>query len=115
MSKSVTIPSTNSPMWTCCINGTCYSYSAGSTQTVPDEVAALINDIRALDPREAPEDGTAGQIWTKQATGARWADLPKGVSVADAAGSAPTAEEFNALLASLRNAGFIEVSTNGNS
>lgn len=35
--------------------------------------------------------------------------IPKGVAVPDAAGEAPTAEEFKALLDSLRNAGIIAV------
>lgn len=34
-------------------------------------------------------------------------EIPQGVAVADAAGSAPTAAEFKALLDSLRNAGII--------
>lgn len=34
--------------------------------------------------------------------------LPKSAAVADAAGETPTAEEFNALLAALRDAGYLE-------
>lgn len=37
----------------------------------------------------------------------RIADLPKAAAVADAAGDTPTAAEFNALLAALRNAGLL--------
>ena len=40
-------------------------------------------------------------------SGATLKGLPKGVAVADAAGSAPTAAEFKALLDSLRDAGLI--------
>jgi hypothetical protein len=43
-------------------------------------------------------------------SGATVTGLPQGVAVADAAGSAPTAAEFKALLDSLRNAGIIATS-----
>ena len=44
-------------------------------------------------------------------SGAMLKGLPKGVAVADAAGSAPTAAEFKALLDSLRAAGLIATAT----
>lgn len=122
MSKSVTIPSNMNP-WVCNINGVVYSYKAGSTQTVPDEVASLIENINAMTPTPVP-DGAVGQVWTRNADGtAEWKDIPEyelsaatetvlggvkmGAAVADAASTAPTAAEFKALLDSLRGAGII--------
>lgn len=49
MSKTVKIPSDRNP-WTCNINGVPYSYTAGSTQSVPDEVAALIQQTYGFPP-----------------------------------------------------------------
>lgn len=40
--KTVLIPGSSS-LWTCFINGVKYAYPGGTTQTVPDEVAALIS------------------------------------------------------------------------
>lgn len=50
MSKQVTIPSNMNPWW-CNINGAVYSYTAGSTQTVPDEVAAVIENYNNMLPK----------------------------------------------------------------
>ena len=75
MSKSVTIPSYNDP-FVVEVNNTKYSYPAGTTQTVPDEVACVIDNINANMPKEAPEDGKAGQVWTKQEKSAAWANSP---------------------------------------
>lgn len=50
MSKQVTIPSNMNPWW-CNINGVVYSYTAGSTQTVPDEVAAVIENYNNMLPK----------------------------------------------------------------
>ena len=50
MSKHVTIPSNMNPWW-CNINGVVYSYTAGSTQTVPDEVAAVIENYNNMLPK----------------------------------------------------------------
>ena len=52
MSKSVTIPTNMKPFWACEINGIQYSYLAGSTATVPDEVAALVEQYYAALPKE---------------------------------------------------------------
>ena len=49
MSKTVKIPTDRNP-WTCNINGVPYSYTAGSTQSVPDEVAALIQQTYGFPP-----------------------------------------------------------------
>lgn len=40
--KTVRIPDTGS-LWVCYINGARYAYEGGTTQAVPDEVAALID------------------------------------------------------------------------
>ncbi|MBR5948251.1 MAG: hypothetical protein IKZ82_06330 [Clostridia bacterium] len=139
MSKTVIIPSDRNP-WTCVINETRYSYEAGSTQTVPDEVADLIARGEATEPampaRVTVTDdgivieeggvldvkgGSAGQFLQKTAGGTKWASvtLPTAATteaagivkmaanVADAAGEAPTAEEFKALLDALKAAGIV--------
>lgn len=107
MSKSVKIPTGPDP-WVCRINEKTYSYPAGTTQSVPDEVAAIIADNQAMEPKEATEN--VGKYLRKTATGTEWAavTIPQGVAVADAAGAAPTAAEFKALLDSLRNAGLLK-------
>lgn len=73
--KTVKIPSNYRP-WVCNINGVVYQYEAGTTQEVPDEVAALIESNENLAPKEAPEAGKEGQVWTKESKGADWNDLP---------------------------------------
>ena len=47
MSKTVTIPNDKGNPVIVVINGVKYIYPAGSTQTVPDEVAALLADNKA--------------------------------------------------------------------
>ena len=107
MSRSVKSPTTTAPEWACEINGKVYSYPSGTTQTVPDEVAAVIANLAASEPKEAGNLGSPGQVLTRTETGTCWTSLPKGKAVADAAGNAPTAAEFKALLDSLRAAGLI--------
>ena len=109
MSKSVKIPAGVDP-WVCRINTKTYSYPAGSTQTVPDEVAALISANEAMEPEEINEG--VGKYLRKTAAGTEWADVPhpSGAAVADAAGETVTAEEFKALLDSLRGAGLLKKS-----
>lgn len=118
MSKStqpIKIPDNMQPMWHCCINGVCYSYTAGTAQIVPDEVAAVIKNYYASVPD--PKKADNGKVMVTVDGGAAWGDVPAatvskigGVKmaapVADAA-SAPTKAEFNALLKALRNAGVI--------
>lgn len=53
MSKSVKIPNTANP-WRCTINGVEYAYAPGTTQSVPDEVAALIAQIEEYPPEPLP-------------------------------------------------------------
>lgn len=53
MSKSVVIPASEKPMWECEINGKKFSFEAGATVTVPDEVAALIAANAEMLPKEA--------------------------------------------------------------
>lgn len=125
MSRTVKIPSNTKPFWVCEINGKVYSYIAGSTQAVPDEVADLIDNINAMKPKEAAEPGVAGQVWTRLEKGAAWADLPaateetagavkKGVGVNYAEEGADAGEtlasvlaQLNALIDSLVDAGII--------
>lgn len=63
MSKQITIPSDNGTPVIVCLNGVKYTYTAGDTVTVPDEVADLfesneVNSVshgrRAVAPLEAP-------------------------------------------------------------
>lgn len=49
MSKTVIIPTTADP-WICYINGVRYSYAAGTEQTVPDEVASIIEQAKGYPP-----------------------------------------------------------------
>lgn len=76
--KTVIIPSNMNP-WTCEINGMRFSYKAGSEQSVPDEVAELIEAYNESIPKEAEEDGEEGQVWTKEQYGAGWEDAPSGI------------------------------------
>ena len=70
MSKSVLIPDTERKYWECELNGVRYRYVAGSTQTVPDEVAALIDQINAMKPVEEPVP--EGALWTMTSAGPGW-------------------------------------------
>lgn len=109
MSKSIKIPAGIDP-WVCQINEKTYSYPAGSTQTVPDEVAALIGDNAAMESTE--NNAGVGKFLRKTAGGTEWADVqhPSGAAVANAAGETVTAAEFKALLDSLRGAGLLKKS-----
>lgn len=51
--KTVKIPVGTSPLWECEINGMRFSYPAGTTQSVPDQVAALINTVEKMLPQKA--------------------------------------------------------------
>ena len=52
---SVKIPDDVKPTWKCSVNGKKYSFPAGATMDVPDEVAALIGDIIAAEKQpDAP-------------------------------------------------------------
>ena len=52
--KTVMIPNTHT-MWEATINKKHYAYPGGTMQTVPDEVAALIEDITRAFPEPTPE------------------------------------------------------------
>lgn len=52
--QTVKIPDYVSPTWSCVINGKTYSYPSGTTQSVPDEVAALIANIESGQPQKRP-------------------------------------------------------------
>lgn len=67
MSKTIVIPTNRGSRVRVVINHTIYEYAAGTTQTVPDEVAALLENSaaeaptpgrRAVAPLEAPERQT---------------------------------------------------------
>lgn len=76
--KTVIIPSNTYPWWECTINGVKYRYKSGTEQTVPDEVAEIIENGALLEPRTVLP-GKPGQVWTLGANGAgRWDDLPGG-------------------------------------
>ena len=77
MSKTVIIPSNYRP-FVANVNGVIYSYPPGSSQTVPDEVAALIDSINALKPKEASLPGSVGQVWTRTENGYDWMDVLPG-------------------------------------
>lgn len=51
MSKTVKIPNHMKPMWECVVNGTSHKYPAGTTQEVPDAVAAVIEGGQAVKPK----------------------------------------------------------------
>lgn len=57
--KTVVIPSDRNP-WTCTINDVKYAYEAGTEQTVPDEVAAIINQQGVYPPEVMKPE----QPWT---------------------------------------------------
>ena len=78
MSKTVTIPSGDNP-FIAKINDKYYSYPAGTTVEVPDEVAALIGSIEGNDPPATipaapvmPRGGAVNDVLTRTATGAEW-------------------------------------------
>ena len=105
MSVRLKIPTTADP-WKCRLNGVEYSYPAGSTQTVPDGVAKIIASMGTFPPEAAePVNPWAIPHASTTAPGL----VAKGAAVEDAAGAAPTAAEFKALLDSLRRAGVIDV------
>ena len=120
MAKTVTIPTGANP-FVVVINNVRYVYKAGDTVEVPDEVAALIEDISANKPKKAFEDGVPGQVWTRQREGGAWADIPEepaatvdaagvvkmGEAVADATDETDVVEQLNALIAALVAAGIL--------
>jgi hypothetical protein len=69
MAKSIKIPDDRGSRITVWINGVEYVYAAGATVTVPDEVAAAIADMLAMDPSGVREtaleeamEGYTGEI-----------------------------------------------------
>ena len=65
MSKMVTIPNNEQPMWECTINGVDYAYPAGAMMEVPDEVASLIEGAEAVKPKlpKPTGGGMGGADW----------------------------------------------------
>lgn len=120
MSRSVKIPSTPAPTFTCVINGTAYSYASGTTQTVPDEVAALIDNINRNKPKEDDptitivtsigESSTDKDVPTAKAVYDALPEIPS-IPVAEAVADATSetaVTTINAVIASLVAAGLME-------
>lgn len=62
---TIKIPDYSQPNWSCEIDGIRYSYPAGSTQEVPDAVAAVINNYKAMQPQTAPDEVRTQRELTK--------------------------------------------------
>ena len=62
--KTVKIPSDYNP-YIVVVNGVTYAYKAGTTQEVPDEVAAVIENYNKLSPKGVPTDGGVLPFVTK--------------------------------------------------
>lgn len=75
--KTVRIP-TNANPFVITINGAIYSYPAGTVQSVPDNIAEIIEQYNDSIPQEAEEQGEIGDVWTKTEEGAEW-DKVKGL------------------------------------
>ena len=100
MSKTVIIPGNMDP-WCCAINGVPYGpWPAGTEQTVPDEVAAVIENYYASQPRENPpetDEEMAKRIADEEI--AKAAIVTSQIaSVTKAGEDGPTADDFNGLL-----------------
>lgn len=119
--KTVLIPGDYNP-FVLNINGVIYSYKAGTTQTVPDEIADLIENIESLKPNEKKPTAD-GYVWTADGNGnAEWRPLPampgasetaiggvkKGNAVADATDADDVVATVNALIASLVGSGALK-------
>lgn len=53
--KTRTIPTNEYPVWHCNVGGVNYAYPSGTEQSVPDEVAGVIDSLNGLVP--TPKDG----------------------------------------------------------
>lgn len=60
--KTVTIPTDRQPTFDVYINSRKYSYPAGATVSVPDNVAAVIEEYKAAGPKYAPAQPPAQQL-----------------------------------------------------
>lgn len=69
--KTITIPANVMNPYVVDINGMKYSYAAGSTVSVPDEVAEAITNALRLSPRENPP--AAGSVLTFGGNSGTWA------------------------------------------
>ena len=108
MSRTVKIPDNLHP-WECEINGVKYGpYSAGSEQTVPDEVGAVIDAYNSSLPVENPPETCEEmakriadeEIETKAIVKSQIASVTK-------AGDEVTADDFNGLLTALIGCGLL--------
>lgn len=85
MTVSKLIPNSPDP-FVCNINGVIYSYKAGTTQSVPDEVAALIDNINANAPTE---DDPTVKIVTAIDDNATDKQIPTALAVKNYSGDGP--------------------------
>ena len=93
MSKTVTIPSGDNP-FIAKINDKYYSYPAGTTVEVPDEVAALIESIQGNDAPatipaapDMPRGGAVNDVLTRTSDGAEWKAPASSSSLPEVSGS----------------------------
>lgn len=73
--RTVKIPETMNP-FIVAVGGVVYSYEAGATESVPDAVADVIDNINALLPREAKEQGNVGDVLTRLEQGGSAFEAP---------------------------------------
>lgn len=119
MSQTITIPSDRNP-YVVEINGVKYEYKAGSSVTVPDEVAALIANNAANAPKQ--DDPTVNLV-TSVSSSSTDKEIPTAKAVYDAIPVVPVADNIadstadtlaklvtnhNALLDALKDAGIME-------
>lgn len=60
MAQTVIIPDNYKPTWKCEIGNKVYEYPSGTSQSVPDEVAAVIKNIDDMDPKEGSGGSSGG-------------------------------------------------------
>lgn len=85
MSKSRVIPSNTKPNWTCEIGNKVYTYMSGTTQTVPDEVAVIIDNYYAM---QAKEDDPTIRVVTEIGANPTDKEVPTAKATAEAIASA---------------------------
>lgn len=99
------IPSNMKPTWSCKIGNTVYEYTSGTTQSVPESVAEIIDKYYALQPKEANPTPTKYSDLVPASVDALGGVYQ--VSAIDDITSAPDADDYNALLSALRTAGIL--------
>ena len=71
--KTITIPTFKNP-FEVTVNGETYTYTAGETVEVPDEVAEIIENGKALEPSENPPSPSGGGSSEKVIHITNWSD-----------------------------------------